>query len=166
MLHDAEPLPPQHLEPVGAKERLAVTIPERTSEAEPRSNPQMAIELILARQLISYLGVPFFLVDPRGDLLYYNEAAESVLGIRFEETGRMPMEEWSRAFTPTTADGTALEPQALPLVVALEKGRPSYADMWIRSLDDRARHIQVIGLPLVGLAGKRLGALAVLWEVE
>ena len=51
-----------------------MTIPERNSEAEPRLNPQMAIELILGRQLISYLGVPMFLVDPRGDLLYYNEA--------------------------------------------------------------------------------------------
>lgn len=145
---------------------MTVTMPERHPEAEPRLNRQMEIELILARQLISYLGVPMFLVDPRGDLLYYNEAAEAILGIRFEETGRMPMEEWSRAFTPTTADGTPMEPETLPLVIALEKGRPSVGQLWIQGLDERTRQIQVIALPLVGLAGKRLGAVAILWEVE
>lgn len=143
-----------------------MTMPERHPEAEPRLNRQMEIELILARQLISYLGVAMFLVDPRGDLLYYNEAAETILGIRFEETGRMPMEEWSRAFTPAAADGTPMEPETLPLVVALEKGRPAVGELWIQGLDERSRHIQVIALPLVGLAGKRLGAVAVLWEVE
>ena len=102
-----------------------MTIPERNSEAEPRLNPQMAIELILGRQLISYLGVPMFLVDPRGDLLYYNEAAEAVLGIRFEETGRMLREEWSHVFSPTDADGNPIEPEDLPLVIALERGRPA-----------------------------------------
>ncbi|CAN5846609.1 hypothetical protein BH20GEM1_BH20GEM1_19180 [soil metagenome] len=143
-----------------------MTIPERNLEAEPRLNPQMAIEVILARQLVSYLGVPMFLVDPRGDLIYYNEPAESILGIRFEETGRMPMEEWSRVFAPTDADGMPIEPAKLPLVIALEHGRPATAEFFIEGLDDNTRHIQVTGLPLIGLAGKRLGALAILWEVQ
>ena len=143
-----------------------MTIPERNSEAEPRLNPQMAIELILARQLISYLGVPMFLVDPRGDLLYYNEAAETVLGIRFEETGRMTREEWSHVFSPTDADGNPIESQDLPLVIALERERPAWSEMHIHGLDENKRHIEVIGLPLVGLAGKHLGGLAIFWEVE
>jgi hypothetical protein len=37
--------------------------------------------------------------------------------------------------------------------------------MYIEGLDDSARHIQVIGIPLTGLAGKRLGGLAIFWEV-
>ena len=143
-----------------------MTIPERNSEAEPRLNPQMAIELILGRQLISYLGVPMFLVDPRGDLLYYNEAAEAVLGVRFEETGRMTREEWSHVFSPTDADGDPIEPEDLPLVIALERGRPAWSEMFIHGLDENKRHIEVIGLPLIGLAGKHLGGLAIFWEVE
>lgn len=144
---------------------MPATRPKENHESEPRLNPQLAIELILARQLVSYLGVPIFLVDPRGDLLYYNETAEAVLGIRFEETGRMPREEWSRVFTPTDAEGTPIEPENLPLVVALEQGRPAWAEMYIQGLDQRTRHIHVIGIPLIGLAGKRLGGLAILWEV-
>lgn len=143
-----------------------MTIPERNSEAEPRLNPQMAIELILGRQLISYLGVPMFLVDPRGDLLYYNEAAEAVLGIRFEETGRMLREEWSHVFSPTDADGNPIEPEDLPLVIALERGRPAWSEMYIHGLDESTRHIEVIGIPIIGLAGKHLGGLAIFWEAE
>jgi PAS domain-containing protein len=125
----------------------------------------MAIELILARQLISYLSVPMFLVDPKGDLLYYNEAAEAILGIRFEETGRMLREEWSHVFTPTDDSGKPIEPGSLPLVVALDHGRPAWAEMHIQGLDENPRHIQVIGIPIIGLAGKRLGGLAIFWEV-
>ncbi|MGH7566291.1 MAG: PAS domain-containing protein [Gemmatimonadota bacterium] len=142
-----------------------MTIPERNLEAEPRLNPQMEIELILARQLMSYLGVPMFLVDPRGDLLFYNEAAEGVLGIRFEETGRMMREEWARVFSPTDVEGTPITPDTLPLVIALEHGRPASAEMYIHGLDDSTRHLHVIGMPVIGLAGKHLGALAILWEV-
>lgn len=142
-----------------------VTIPDRNAEGEPRLNPQMAVELILARQLISYLSVPIFLVDPRGDLLYYNEAAEAILGIRFEETGRMQREEWSHVFTPTDVAGKPIDPKSLPLVIALEQGRPAWAEMYIEGLDEARRHIQVIGIPLIGLAGKHLGGLAIFWEV-
>lgn len=139
---------------------------EENSEVEPRLNPQLAIELILGRQLASYLGVPIFIVDPKGSMLYYNESAEAILGIRFEETGRMPMEEWSRVFTPTDADGTPIKAEKLPLVIALRQGRPAFDEFYIQGLDESTRHIQVIGIPVIGLAGKRLGAIAVLWEVE
>jgi hypothetical protein len=77
----------------------------------------------------------------------------------------MPMEEWSRVFAPTSIDGRPIEPAKLPLVIALEHGRPTPAEFYIEGLDESKRRIQVIGLPLVGLAGKRLGALAILWEV-
>ena len=33
---------------------------------------QKAIEVILMRQLASYLAMPIFVVDPDGNLLFYN----------------------------------------------------------------------------------------------
>ena len=77
---------------------------------------QKAVELILMRQLASYLAVPIFLVDPEGNLLYYNEPAERLLGRRYDETGEMPLAEWSTVFTPTAEDGSPLRPEELPLV--------------------------------------------------
>jgi PAS domain-containing protein len=45
--------------------------------------PQLEIEMILMRQLASYLAMPIFIVDPVGNLVFYNEPAESILGRRF-----------------------------------------------------------------------------------
>ncbi len=53
--------------------------------------PQQEIEMILARQLASYLVMPIFVVDPAGTLVFYNEPAEPILGRRFDETGAMPL---------------------------------------------------------------------------
>ena len=58
------------------------------------------IQIILARQLAGYLSVPVFLVDQKGNLLFYNEPAEAILGRRFEETGAMPAEVWSTTLLP------------------------------------------------------------------
>ena len=125
---------------------------------------QQPVEIILARQLASYLEVPIFLVDTEGTLLYYNGPAEAILGQRFEETGRMPLEEWGRAFRPTDPEGVALEPDELPLVAALESGRPVHGGMRIEGMDGSSRKIQVTGIPLVDQAKRRLGALAIFWE--
>ena len=63
------------------------------------------IEIILNRQLADCLSLPVFITDPAGDLIFYNEAAEKILGKRFEETGEMPKEKWSTAFKPLDDDG-------------------------------------------------------------
>jgi len=60
------------------------------------------IELILMRQLAGSLAMPIFVVDPAGDLLFYNEPAEELLGRRFDEAGPMPAADWSTAFPSGT----------------------------------------------------------------
>ena len=62
----------------------------------------LPIQIILTRQLAGYLSVPLFLVDPKGDLLFYNEPAEAILGRRFDETGAMPAAVWSSIFPRST----------------------------------------------------------------
>lgn len=126
---------------------------------------QHEIEIILARQLASYLAVPIFLVDAKGTLLFYNEPAELILGRRFEETGKIEMEEWSVMFTPTYADGTPVPPEDVPLVVTVTEGRPVHRSVYILGLDGVRRAIEVTGIPLFGQGDRRLGALALFWEV-
>src|SRR5687767_2833364 len=96
---------------------------------------QKEIELILARQLASYLVMPIFIVDPKGTLIYYNEPAEGILGRHFEETGEMPVEVWSTLFNPTDETGKPLPADSLPLVIALTHHRPAHRDFWIEGLD-------------------------------
>jgi PAS domain-containing protein len=128
--------------------------------------PQMAIEVILMRQLASYLAMPIFVVDPDGNLLFYNEPAEPLLGRRYEETGEMSLVEWSTIFHPTDEDGTPLSPQALPLVIALETRRAVHRAFWIRGLDGISRRIEVTAFPLEGQGGRYLGAVAIFWEAS
>ena len=125
---------------------------------------QKEIELILARQLASHLAMPIFIVDPQGNLIYYNEPAEIILGRRFEETGEMPVEQWSTIFKPTDETNKPLAPEALPLVIAVKQHRPAHRDMWIQGLDGVRRRIEVTAFPIDGQAERYLGALAIFWE--
>lgn len=125
---------------------------------------QQEIEVILARQLSEYLALPIFLVDQAGNLLFYNEPAESLLGRRFAETGPMPVEDWAVIFQPTDEDDRPLAREQLPLVIALQTGRPAHSGFWIHGLDGVMRRIYVMAFPLIGQADRRLGALAIFWE--
>lgn len=126
---------------------------------------QQEVEVILARQLADYLALPIFLVDPEGNLLFYNEPAEVILGHRYAETGPMPAEEWATIFRPTDETGRPLPPDELPLIIALRDLRPAHSEFWIQGLDDRvARRIEVTAFPLIGQAQRYLGALAIFWE--
>ena len=125
---------------------------------------QKEIEIILTRQLASYLAMPIFIVDPQGNLIFYNEPAEAILGKRFEETGEMPIDEWVRVFAPSDGKGNAVELEHMPLAQVLAGSKPAHSNFWIRGLDGVARHIEVFAFPLVGQANRSLGAMAIFWE--
>jgi PAS domain-containing protein len=127
---------------------------------------QKEIEVILTRQLASYLAMPIFIVDPQGNLVFYNEPAEVVLGLRFDETGEMAAVEWGTVFTPIDGAGAPLPSDILPLTIALRERRPAHGDFYIRGLDLVLRHIEVTAFPLIGQAERNLGAVALFWEVQ
>ncbi len=127
---------------------------------------QKEVEVILARHLASYLAMPIFIVDPQGSLIYYNEPAESILGRRYEETGELPLQEWTTAYSPTDEAGQPFAPDALPLAIALDQRKTASARFWIRGLDAVRRHIEVTAFPLIGQDNRYLGAIALFWELE
>ena len=126
----------------------------------------LPIQIILIRQLAGYLGVPLFLVDPNGDLLYYNEPAEAIVGLRFEETGAIPAKTWTLMFQQTDEQGGFIPPEELPLIVALATRRPAYKRFYIHGMNGVRRHIEVAAIPIVGLQGEFLGATSLFWEVQ
>jgi PAS domain-containing protein len=127
---------------------------------------QQEIEIILTRHWASHLTTPIFLVDPEGDLLYYNEAAEIILGSRYAETGRMGSDVWSVAFKFTDDDNVRVKREENPLNIALTECRPVHRSLWIIGLDNVRRHIRTTCLPLIGQADRFLGAVALFWELE
>jgi PAS domain-containing protein len=122
------------------------------------------IEIILIRQAASYLAMPVFVVDQKGNLIYFNEPAEELLGLRYEEVGEMPLEEWATVFIPTDEHGDPIAPEGLPLVIALQEHRPAHDSLWIKGLNGIPRHLSVTAFPLIGQEARDLGAVAIFWE--
>jgi PAS domain-containing protein len=126
---------------------------------------QQEIEIILSRHLAEYLAMPMFIVDPVGDLLFYNEPAEKVLGYRYDETGPMPAQEWSTIFKPMDEDGQLIDPNELPLMIAMMQHHPAHRSFWIEGMDGALRLIEVTAFPLIAQGERFLGAVAIFWEV-
>ncbi len=123
---------------------------------------QKPIELILARNLIASLSTPAFLVDEGGVLIFYNEAAGSLLGRRFEEIGKVGPERWGTMFGPVDEGGTPIPYDQLPLVKTIREGRPAHAELTIRSADGSEHAIEVSALPILTPHGSR-GGIAFFW---
>ncbi len=120
--------------------------------------------MILSRQLADSLSVPVFLVDPEGNLLFYNQPAEGVLGKKFEDTGPMPVGDWGTSFFPHEEDGTLIPPEGLPLVQTINTQIPAHRTFWIKSLKGNSTKISVTALPIIGRSGKFRGAMAIFWD--
>ena len=124
------------------------------------------LEIILSRQLADSLSIPIFLVDPQGNLLFYNEPAESLLGKRFEETGALAVHEWSTMFKPTDINGDPIPPDQLPLVKTLQNHNPNHGTFFIRSLKNEINKISVTAYPIIGRPNRFLGAMSIFWKNE
>jgi len=125
---------------------------------------QKPLELILARNLLSSISTPAFLVADDGTLLFYNEAAGVLVGRRFEETGAMDAEEWTRAFGPLDDDGQPVAYEEIPLTLALRSGLPHHSSFRIRTASGDQREIEASAIPIIGSGGSS-GAIVVFWPV-
>jgi PAS domain-containing protein len=122
------------------------------------------IEIILNRQLADCLSMPVFITDTTGNLIFYNEPAEKVLGARFEDTGEMKAETWSTVFKQQDETGRLLQPDEMPLMRTLREHYPYHKTFRIVSLKGNAEIISVTSYPIIGRTGKFLGAVAIFWS--
>ena len=130
-----------------------------------RTVAQHPVEMILARQLAGYLSVPVILVDVTGTVIFYNEPAERILGLRFEETGPIDPKEADRLVELSDDPATESADAGRPLEIALAERRPAHAHRLMLRRADRVRlQIEITAFPLIGQEGKLLGAVAMFWE--
>ena len=126
---------------------------------------QQPVEMILIRQLAGYLSVPVLVMDEAGIVIFYNEPAERVLGVRFEETGRISPAEADRLIELGDDPDARPEDIGLPLATALQQRRPAYARRWLLRRGDRVRlQVEVTAFPIIGQEERLLGAIALFWE--
>ena len=125
---------------------------------------QRPLSLILARNLLSSISTPGFLVDTEGVLIFFNEAAGELIGRHFEETGKLPPETWGKEIGPLHADGSPIPWDELPLTLALRADRAAHSEVHIRGAHGGLTPIEISALPIVTGGGFH-GALAVFWPV-
>lgn len=99
-------------------------------------------------------------------MLFYNEGAGALLGVPFEETGRMDPEKWTGSFGPFDEKGDPIPVEELPLTVALRDGRPSHSTFTIRSTDGESHQIAASGMPIVSSEHGASGAIIFFWPLD
>lgn len=126
---------------------------------------QQSVEMILVRQLASYLFVPVLVVDTTGTVIFYNEPAERILGVRFEETGRIDREEAERLVELSNDPTSGPEDLERPLDTALQQRRPVHARRWLLRRVDRVRlQVELTAFPIIDHEERLLGAMVMFWE--
>jgi PAS domain-containing protein len=127
---------------------------------------QKPLELILARNLLTSISTPAFLVDQDAALVFYNEAAGALLGRPFEDVGRMSPEEWTSTYGPFGPDGKPVELDELPTTRAVRDGRPAHARFTIRSANGDKREIESSAFPIVASEEGSSGAMIFFWPQQ
>lgn len=129
------------------------------------STQQKPLELILARNLLSALSTPAFLVDGDGRIVFFNEAAGGMFGARFEETGPITHDRWRAQVGPFDSHGEPIPFMELPLTRALRDGVPGHQRHLLRPSGDAAPcEYEVSGFPLVATGGGFRGAMVFFWR--
>ena len=114
---------------------------------------------------MSALSTPAFLVDEGGLLIYYNEAAGTLLGKGFEEVGHVGPSEWGGLFGPYDEAGETIPYEELPVVRAVRDGRPAHASFRVRSFDGDVLTVECSAFPILTAHGSQ-GGVAIFWPVE
>src|SRR5688500_18382675 len=114
------------------------------------------IELILARSLAAHLAVPTFLADVKGNIVYFNEAAELLVGRAYEETPELTSRDLLELLDPRGEDGASVTVDGMPLPRAIATGMPAHTHAW--SGRDGSKRYLATAAPLPDHSGATSGA--------
>lgn len=123
------------------------------------------LQLILARELASNLATPMTLIDARGVLVFYNDAAALLIGKSFAEMGEIPAEEFGAVLQFKTPEGEPLRRRDTPSGIAFFEHRPSHQTIAATGYDGVRRLVHATAYPLFGTNGEMHGVVSVFWEV-
>ena len=128
-----------------------------------RKQPDLV--LIVARSFATKLATPAIIIDARGDLIYFNDAAAELLGRPYLDIGELPASRWQELFQPRTLDEEPLLPEQTPGGVALRERRPVHDSFAFLGLDGLEREITVTAFPLFSHPDEIVGVMSIFWEV-
>jgi PAS domain S-box-containing protein len=125
---------------------------------------QKHLALILAREFASNLATPTLIADDQGTLIFYNEAANEVIGRSFTEIGKVPIDEWTESFEPRTSANEPIPAERRPIRIAYDQRRPAHEQFRVTSRDGVERDVAVTAFPLFAHADEFVGIVAIFWR--
>ena len=134
------------------------------TEGSGTSEP--SLPLILARELAANLATPMFLIDSGGTLVYFNEAAELLLGKSYGEIGGITALEFGTMLNLENVDGTPMRRRDSPAGVAFYEREPAHRTLLATTLDGTRQPFEVTAYPLFGHVGDMHGVLTVFWRAK
>jgi PAS domain-containing protein len=120
--------------------------------------------LIVAREFASRLATAVLVTDDLGNLVYYNEPAERLLGRTFAETGEIDADDWATLFAREELDGTPLASENMPSRIALRERRPAHGEFFMTALDGVRRELSATAFPLLSSDGLIVGCVSIFWQ--
>jgi PAS domain-containing protein len=128
----------------------------------PRSLP-----LILARELAANLATPMFLLDEEGTLVFFNDAAELMLGKTYSEVGAIAGTDFGDLLQIEYEDGSSMLKRDSPVGIAYNRREPAHNRLLATPLGGGAKQTwEVTAYPLFGRTGDMHGVLTVFWEAK
>jgi hypothetical protein len=129
----------------------------------PPSASTRSLPLILARELAANLSTPMFLLDGMGTLVFYNDAAELLIGRSFAQLGEMSAYEFGERLELCHADGSPMRRRDSPPGIALFERRPAHKVVLATAFDGTRRMVEATAYPLFGAGDELHGVVTVFW---
>jgi hypothetical protein len=130
------------------------------------SGRQKDLVLILARELASNIATPMLVLDHNGTLVFFNEAAEVVMGASFSQTGEIVAQEWDEKWPTTDEFGTPISLLEGGVARVIWERTPAHQRIRVTGLDGVEHAIEVTAYPLFASQERFVGAAAVFWLRE
>jgi PAS domain S-box-containing protein len=125
---------------------------------------QKHLVLILARELVSNLATPTIIIDDRGWIVFFNEAAEETLGLTFAEVGELPVEEFSDRYEPRSLTAEPRPFEKRPAGIALYERRPAHERLKITLADGDQQEVAITAIPLFAHKDEFVGVVNFWWQ--
>src|SRR4051794_31571358 len=107
-----------------------------------------------------------FLLDATGTLVFYNDAAEIIIGKPFGELGEVSAADFGEVLQLADPDGATLRRRDSPAGVAFLERRPSHRVLHVTGYDGTRRLVEATAYPLLGIADEMHGVVSVFWQLD
>ena len=121
--------------------------------------PQKSIEIILFRQLASYLSIPICLLNLEGNIVYCNSSAENLLGFKFSEIGEISGNHWEALFPLKDKHGEIVSIDKSPLHISIAQNRITHGLFHITNLNHQVKHFNLTIIPMIDDKSIVLGSM-------